>query len=87
MSFPERLRLAQLYDAAANWPQARTHLLALLEEEGRNAACMAVLIDGLLRHGKKAEAAGWLERLAKIEPDAPRTQELRERLLRPSKAR
>jgi tetratricopeptide (TPR) repeat protein len=87
MSFPERLRLAQLYDAAGNWPQARTHLLALLEEDGRNTACMAVLIDGLLRHDKKAEAAGWLERLAKIEPDAERTRELRERMLRPSKAK
>jgi tetratricopeptide (TPR) repeat protein len=77
---PERLRLAQLYDAANNWPQARTHLLALLADDGRNTACMAVLIDGLLRHGKKAEAAGWLERLAKIEPENARTRGLRERM-------
>jgi tetratricopeptide (TPR) repeat protein len=85
MSFPERLRLAQLYDLAGNWPRARTGLLALLEEDGRNTACMFVLIDGLLRHGKKAEAAGWLDRLARIEPGAERTHELRERLLRLSK--
>ena len=78
----ERLRLAQLYDMANTWPQARTQLLSLLEADGRNPGSMAVLIDGLLRHGKKAEAAEWLERLAKIEPETARTQKLRERMVR-----
>jgi tetratricopeptide (TPR) repeat protein len=82
LSATEKLRLAQLYDAAGQWVAARKHLLAVLEGDSRNTGCMAVLIDGLLRHGKKAEATGWLERLTKIEPDAERTRELRERFTR-----
>jgi hypothetical protein len=47
-------------------PRARKTLLALLESDNTNTAVMAVLIGGLLRQGKKAEAAKWLERLAKL---------------------
>jgi predicted Zn-dependent protease len=80
MPAAERLRLAQLYQADGNGPAARTILLELLAADANNAALMAVLIDGLLAQGKKAEAAGWLARLEKLAPDAPRTQELRTRM-------
>jgi tetratricopeptide (TPR) repeat protein len=78
----ETLRLAQLHDANGNWPVAGKHLLALLAGDGSNTAWMVVLIDGLMRNGKKAEAAGWLGRLAKLEPNAERTRQLTERLKR-----
>jgi tetratricopeptide (TPR) repeat protein len=76
----ESLRLAQLYNANGDWPRARERLLGLLEKDRRNGSYMAVLIDGLLSHGKRAEAATWLDRLAAVEPDAARTRELRARL-------
>jgi lipopolysaccharide biosynthesis regulator YciM len=79
----ESLRLAQLYNANGDWPRARERLLGLLEKDRRNTAYMAVLIDGLLSRGKKAEAATWLERLAAVEPEAARTRELRRRLQKP----
>jgi tetratricopeptide (TPR) repeat protein len=75
----EQLRLAWAYDATGDWPRARGHLLDLLETDGGNTAWMAILIDGLLRHGKRAEAGRWLERLAKREPDTARTRQLQER--------
>jgi tetratricopeptide (TPR) repeat protein len=78
----EKLRLAGLYDRAGNWRRCRELLLELLAGDVSNTALMAVLLDGLLRHGKKAEAAGWLEHLEKLEPAAARTREFRERLKR-----
>ena len=81
----ERLRLAQLYDANGDWQHARQQLLELLDGDANNAAYLAVLIDGLLRHGKKAEADDYLDRLSKIEPDSDRTRELRLRRSKPMK--
>jgi tetratricopeptide (TPR) repeat protein len=81
----EMLRLAWLYEAAGNWPRARDCLLALLKRDGSNPAYLAALIDGLLRRGKKAEAAEWLDRLTKLEPGAARTRDLQQRMRQPAK--
>jgi predicted Zn-dependent protease len=83
----ETLRLARLYDSVGDWSRARDCLTGLLKEDGSNPAYLAALIDGLLRRGKKAEAAEWLERLTKLEPDAERTRELQRRMRQPAKRR
>lgn len=76
----EQLRLAQLYDAEGLWPQAREQLRSLLLRDGGNGALLVVLIDGLLRHGKKAEAVSQIERLKKVEPECPRLAEFARRV-------
>lgn len=79
----ERLRLARLYDADGRWPAARTQLLALVRGDPRNPAYLALLIDGLLRHGKKAEAASWIDRLEQVDPQAEQLPAFKKRLKAP----
>jgi tetratricopeptide (TPR) repeat protein len=76
----EQLRLAQLYDATGNWPRARELYLGLVGHDRANGGYLAVLIDGLLRQGKKSEAANYLRHLAQLEPSFPRLREFEQRL-------
>jgi tetratricopeptide (TPR) repeat protein len=79
----EQLRLARLYEAEGDWARARECLLGLVARDGQNPAYLAALAEGLLKRGRRAEARPWLERLAQVEPDAPRTRGLRRLLVAP----
>jgi hypothetical protein len=52
----------------------------------KNAAYLAELIDGLLRHGKKAEAAARLAELEGLAPKHARLGDFQARLSRRDKA-
>jgi predicted Zn-dependent protease len=79
-----QLRLARLNEAEGDWARAREGLLGLVARDGQNPAYLAALVDGLLKRGRRAEARPWLEKLARVEPDTPRTHGLRERLEAPA---
>jgi tetratricopeptide (TPR) repeat protein len=64
----EQLRLAQLQDAEGQWPRAREGLLGLINRDRKSPAYLAVLIDGLLRRGKTAEALERIEQMEKLVP-------------------
>jgi hypothetical protein len=70
-----------LRDAEGDWPGARRELLVLIQQDEGNPAYLAVLIDGLIRHKKKAEAFTWLGKLEKLNLDPSRLEQFRERLL------
>ncbi|MFO0877255.1 MAG: tetratricopeptide repeat protein [Gemmataceae bacterium] len=76
----ERLRYAQLLDAAGDWPGSRNQLRTLLGEDEGNTALVVLLIDGLLRNDKMVEARGWLNKLLRFDPQCPRIEEFQQRL-------
>jgi predicted Zn-dependent protease len=78
----ERFLLACLYDQAGDWGRARLHLAAVLEQDGRNPAYLARMIDALLRRNKPGEASLWLAKLAEVEPASARVRSLQDRLSR-----
>lgn len=80
----EQLRLAWLYDVTGDWPRARSQLQGLLAQDNDNTGYLAVLVDGLLRRGKKSEVASWLSRLERLDRDHPRIREFRDRLKKPA---
>jgi len=80
MTALERLRLGRLYEDEGRWADARKQYAALVAADRDNPSYLAVLVEGLLRQKKRAEAAGWLERLEKLEPASPRTKRLREQM-------
>jgi tetratricopeptide (TPR) repeat protein len=70
---PDRLLLAQLYEANNDWPQARKQLTNLLKRAGGNtAANLVAYISSLLRHGEVEEAEQALAQLEKV-PDTAGT--------------
>ncbi len=77
----DRFLLAQLQESDGNWPSARDQLQVLVTTESDNPLYLAQYTGGLLRHGESQTASAWLSRLEKIEPDAPRTLELKARWL------
>lgn len=79
---PERIFLARLYEAQKRWGDARHQYELAQAADKDNPTYLAVLADFLLRQDRKAEAAGWLRKLEKLEPQAERTKKLRERLVR-----
>jgi tetratricopeptide (TPR) repeat protein len=72
----ERLRLALLYEDEGRWVDARKQYAALVAADRENPAYVALLVEGLLRQKKMAEAASWLERLEKLEPGSARAKGL-----------
>jgi tetratricopeptide (TPR) repeat protein len=79
----DRLLLAQLSEAAGNWPQAKEQFLTVLTSPGGdNAASLAHFISGLVRHGESMNALEWLDRLGKLEPDSARTLEVKVQVLK-----
>lgn len=83
----DRFLLAQLYERVGNWPRAKEHLLRTVNsvEGEKNAEYLAGYISGLIKRGEAGEAAGYLERLEKLEPGTARTLELRVRTLKATK--
>jgi len=79
----EQFLLARLHEANRDWPKARDLLLSLVTAPERvKADHLAHYARGLIHRGETHDAAQWLARLDKLEPDAWRTVELRARLLR-----
>jgi tetratricopeptide (TPR) repeat protein len=76
----ELLRLATLHEQSGNWPRARELRLGLITADPDNPAYIIALIEGLIRHGRKAEALTWLVRLEKLDRDHPRLVGLRREL-------
>ena len=80
----EQFLLARLYDADGNWERAGV-LLAGLAAPARgvaNPGHLAYYVRGLLRNQKGMEAAVWLSKLESVEPNGPRTVELKARVLK-----
>jgi pentatricopeptide repeat protein len=80
----EQFRLAQLYEAGDDWPQARELMLGSLALDPHNPAYLAHFIEVLLRRGHKGEARNWVAKLEKLEPGAARTKALRARVGKPA---
>jgi tetratricopeptide (TPR) repeat protein len=79
----EQFLLGRLYEAERDWPKAREIYLELLRGKGRdNPAFLAYFLYTLLRNGEVEQAPPWLARLEKVEPEVPRTLELKARLLK-----
>jgi tetratricopeptide (TPR) repeat protein len=76
----DRFLLAQLLDLDGAWSKARDELRGLLELYPEDTPCLAYFVRALLRHSDPAEAQLWLGKLESLEPDAPRTIELKARL-------
>jgi tetratricopeptide (TPR) repeat protein len=81
MPHEARFVLAQLYETEGNWPKARAHMLALLNDHAKNPIYLARYIRGLLRQGEADIADVWVERLAKVAPQTFQTIELQVRWL------
>jgi tetratricopeptide (TPR) repeat protein len=84
----DRFLLAQLYEAAGQWSRARQRMLGLLAENGDNPVYLVRFIGWLLvpepgrGHDPDPQAARpWIDRLAKLAPDAIQTAEARARSL------
>jgi hypothetical protein len=80
----ERLRLAQLYEAAGNWPRAREQYVGLVRSDAGNPTWLVLLVEALLRAGDKSEAGRWFAELEKRHAKDPRTIRLREQLRKPA---
>ncbi|OAI45253.1 hypothetical protein AYO44_12965 [Planctomycetaceae bacterium SCGC AG-212-F19] len=76
----DQFLLARLHDAQRDWPAARQQMLSLLAEHAQ-ARYVAVFVRMLLQHQEIEQAEFWLSKLAKQEPSAPATVELKVRLL------
>jgi tetratricopeptide (TPR) repeat protein len=79
----ERFQLAQLYDAAGDWPNARDRMVGLLMQDKQNPEYLAYMIEGLLRHDQAGEAGPWVGRLETLEPGSERVKAFRSRLAAP----
>lgn len=78
----EEFLLAQLYDADRNWPKANVRLLNLLtEKHGDNPVFLAYYVNALLLHEQLGEVPTWLRKLEEVDPNGPRTIELKIRVL------
>lgn len=60
--------LAQLFDAAGDWPKAREHALKLLDQRGNNPTYLAYYITALVRHKRAGEAQVYLDQLKALAP-------------------
>jgi tetratricopeptide (TPR) repeat protein len=77
----ERFVLAKLYEAEGNWRLARETFLSLAASSDVQPLHLGHYVNGLLVRGEAGEAQLWLARLEKLEPDSPRTVDLKTRLL------
>lgn len=77
----ERFVLAKLYEAEGNWRRARETFLSLAASPDVQPLHLSHYVNSLLVRGETEEAQLWLARLEKIEPDSPRTVDLKTRLL------
>src|SRR5207248_5196522 len=80
-----RFVLAQLYDAEGNWREARTLMMGLLDQHGRNPIFLSYYIRGLLRHDEAQLAESWIDRLSDVSKRPFEPTELRARLLHAQK--
>lgn len=72
-----RLLAAQVYQALGDWGTAARHLRAFLASNPSDAAALATYVQGMLQRGEVQEAADWLDRLERIAPNSPATQQMR----------
>jgi len=78
----ERFLLARLYESSGDWPKAREQFLELLTAEPMvSPDHLAHYIGALIERGQTDEAARWLERLERTQPQAWPTVALKARLL------
>jgi tetratricopeptide (TPR) repeat protein len=77
----EQFVLAGLHEAEGDWPAARARLRSLVTAHGDRPLYLRHYISGLLQRGDSGEAAFWLAKLKKTEPDSPLTVELEVRVL------
>jgi tetratricopeptide (TPR) repeat protein len=73
----EQFRLARLYALAQDEAHAHECLRQLVAADGHNPAYLAEYVRLLARERKLADARRWLVRLEEVEPDSPRTRDLR----------
>ncbi|MCI0640926.1 MAG: tetratricopeptide repeat protein [Gemmataceae bacterium] len=76
----EQLQLARLHEAAGNPLTARDQLLGLLAAQPENPQFLAYYIRLLIESDERDQARTHLGRLERLEPDSPRTRELKTRL-------
>jgi Flp pilus assembly protein TadD len=82
----EEFLLAQLYEADRKWPKASEILRELaLSKQGVTAEMLAFYVRALIRHNQVSDAQIWLEKLESMEPNDPRTIELKARVLKEQK--
>jgi tetratricopeptide (TPR) repeat protein len=78
----QRVRWAQLLDAADQWDRARAIYLELAAEDTDTPLYPALLVDGLLRNQGGPETILWFDRLRRMAPNSPITRALGERIRR-----
>ena len=76
----QRVRWAQLLDAADQWDRARAIYLGLAAEDPDTPLYPALLVDGLLRNEGGPETILWFDRLRRMDPNNPATRALGERI-------
>ncbi len=72
----DRFRLAQLYLASGDWSKTREQMLALLAAQRKQPQYVAAYAQALLDHNEP-DAALWVDKLEQLDPDNPRTAQLR----------
>lgn len=77
----DRYLLAQLYDIQGEWSQARDLMLLMLTSEQPQPDYVAYFADRLLVRDESNEAAAFVEKMEKLEPNSLRTAGLKARLL------
>ncbi len=78
----EQFLLVQLYEAVGETAKAREQMLRLLGTRGEDPRYLAHQVQMQLRQGELTDAQLWLDQLEKRASKAPRTVELKARLLK-----
>jgi tetratricopeptide (TPR) repeat protein len=77
----DQFLLAQLYESVGDWPKASAQMLTLLATNGDNPLYVSYYAAHLLRHHEADAVRPWLARLEVLEPQSPRTLEIKARVL------
>jgi predicted Zn-dependent protease len=80
LSADEQLQLAQLLDAAGDQRGTREQIDALLTAQPENPQFLAFFIRFLIEAEDTTQAERQIQKLDRLEPDSPRTLELKARL-------